>query len=309
MFQVLIFFLIIIFNLQKPSIQLDPNEFDKSPDITLVVKSSDISSNNEYTIEAYKSILNDKIINEKQTNKFGQLKWYSLGYPILIENNANKSVLNFINNDGDFYIKIEMLTQSQREKFKNKIKHQYDIDTISPDQIQPIIADEFTCSLDLKCNKNNLQTFNGECPNRREYPIRFDFKLPQNIDSSCLMQNINNLNFEFKIVKKFENYASNNNILDRIRMNNNNDFERSFILRSKDQFQISNQIEYEARLNKIEKKLDEFNNTLFKLFNSASKLTNNYTINPSSNLINDNKKGNKYPTCKLNIFSTYFHLS
>ncbi len=227
------------------------NEFDKNSDITIVIK-SEYALNTEYVIEAFKSVLNDKIINEKQANKYGQLKWYSLGYPILIEN-TNKSVLNYLSHTR-FYIKIKMLTDYHRQKIKNEIKQKYDID-IEEDQIVSIIPDEYSCNLELKCNNTYLQTLSGECLNLREFPIRFDFKQNQEFDQGCLTKNLNNLEFDFKIIKKFEN--SENNVLNRIRIDNSNDFQQSFVLRNKDSLHISNEIDYETRLiNKIEKKFN-----------------------------------------------------
>jgi hypothetical protein len=56
------------------------------------------------------------------------------------------------------------------------------------------------------------------------------FKQNQEFDQGFLTKNLNNLEIDFKIIKKFE--SSENNLLNRIRINNSNDFQRSFVLRN-----------------------------------------------------------------------------
>lgn len=145
--------------------------FDINSDLNIEVEQSDGTLS---YLEAFKSSVNDKIIAEANPSKYGQLHWFSLGYPRLktISSQTNISLPLKITTKG-FYILVEMLTQSQRGLFKEKIKRKYGLD-VEEDQITNLVPGQFECFIDIECDECEY-TLRGRAFHFRDFPIRVEF--------------------------------------------------------------------------------------------------------------------------------------
>ena len=73
-------------------------EFD-FPDLTTSYE----TDQNQFQIEAFKSSFNDKLIQKNQTGFHKQLKWVSLGNPMLIKTTQNNISSLFHDSSDGFY--------------------------------------------------------------------------------------------------------------------------------------------------------------------------------------------------------------
>jgi hypothetical protein len=73
------------------------------------------TDNGWISLEAFKSSLNDLIIQANDVNKYGQLNWLSIGYPQLVltpnPTNASRNQMFIFKPEG-FYVRAEMAHQS-----------------------------------------------------------------------------------------------------------------------------------------------------------------------------------------------------
>ncbi len=76
-------------------------------------------------MQAFKSKLNDEIIEKNKIKEFSRLKWVSIGKPKLIKtsniNQKNVTQIFHLNDEG-FYAFIAMLTKKQRQMLLEAIK-------------------------------------------------------------------------------------------------------------------------------------------------------------------------------------------
>jgi hypothetical protein len=133
----------------------------------LIVSDSHGSLN--YILEAYKSSINDKIIQNKIASNYSQLKWFSYGYPRLIT--INGSAIN--STPKGFFILTEMLSNRHRRLFRQEIKQQYSID-VHKEQIKDLTPASFECTMHLKCYEEFNLT--GKVLDLHVLPYRVDFE-------------------------------------------------------------------------------------------------------------------------------------
>ena len=78
----------------------------------------------EVDVEAYHSKENDEILIENNPKKYRHLRWFSIGYTIIVESESNfnrtKSLFHFTSKG--FYASIQMLTNGQKRMLMNEIK-------------------------------------------------------------------------------------------------------------------------------------------------------------------------------------------
>ena len=101
----------------------------------------------EIYIEAYHSQENERILSENDVQNFKNLKWYSIGYPVLIENevstlNSSKTLFRLTENKA--YASVQMLTIQQKELFVKQIKETRKVDVLI-DQIEEFKLSKFYC--------------------------------------------------------------------------------------------------------------------------------------------------------------------
>lgn len=156
------------------------------------------------SIEAFKSSLNDKIIEGKQASNYGQLNWLSIGHPALVlspnVSNSQQYVLFNFSPEG-FYTRVDMLTTEQRNLFKSVVKRKYNID-IKVEQIVSLIPSMFTCQFTFYAENGEKLLITGEVKQLNVIPYRLFFSAPQNSKESVafrkrLANDVNNLDIEF----------------------------------------------------------------------------------------------------------------
>lgn len=136
-------------------------------------------------LEAFKSSLNDLIIEQKQTTKYGQLNWLSIGNPTLIR--APKSNGSFTLQPYGFDIYVDMLTQSQRTIFKDLVKRKYDID-VKEEQIVSLTLAKFACQIELYTSNGDRVLLSGQVTELNRYPLKVIFKAPVNSKERTLFE-------------------------------------------------------------------------------------------------------------------------
>ena len=101
-------------------------------------------------LEAYHSKENDEILMGKHTQKYRHLKWFSIGYPIIVESESkltkNKSLFHFTSKG--FYASIQMLTNGQKRMIMNEIKKIHNV-SVAMNQVVELKPDNFECELEL----------------------------------------------------------------------------------------------------------------------------------------------------------------
>ena len=112
--------------------------------------SYDFNINNGFVhLEAFKSEQNNVIIDKKLIERYGQLRWGSIGYPqITINKESDNSSINqiFEMRPEGFSIKVETLTDRHRILFTELINETYDIN-VKPRQILSLVSTNFDCQL------------------------------------------------------------------------------------------------------------------------------------------------------------------
>ena len=97
-------------------------------------------------LEAYKSPENDLILKERNTQNYQQLKWYSIGNPLLVKLKSNDSEGIFQFNRRGFNARIDMLTDTHKQLLIEKVRRVYNV-TIGLDQIDHLILSSFSCEI------------------------------------------------------------------------------------------------------------------------------------------------------------------
>ena len=101
-------------------------------------------------LEAYHSKENKEILKEKNSQEYRHLKWFSIGYPIIVESESkltkNKSLFHFTSKG--FYASIQMLTNGQKRMIMNEIKKTHNV-RVKKNQIVELKLDKFKCEFEL----------------------------------------------------------------------------------------------------------------------------------------------------------------
>ena len=129
-------------------------------------------------LEAFKSSLNDLIIDQNSSDKFGQLNWLSIGYPkhVLILNRQKAYSLFSLKQEG-FDISVDMLTNSYRNLFINVVKRKYNLE-VKPEQIVNLIPAKFECQLVFYDDEGDKILINGKVTQLTSFPLKVSFMSP-----------------------------------------------------------------------------------------------------------------------------------
>ena len=144
----------------------------------------------EIHLEAFKAYSNDIILSEKDSSKYGQLVWYSVGYPkIEIRKSTNEQNFNntsiFTFNQKGFSMRVQMLNIEHKLEFVKLIKRKYQID-VDPSQIVNLAPTQFECKTSFYSSEKSKEiSINGLVKNFQEYPLKVDFYAPKAKKCQC----------------------------------------------------------------------------------------------------------------------------
>lgn len=127
-------------------------------------------------LEAFKSSLNNVIIDKKDSLKYGQLNWLSIGYPTLVMQPKNGTNVTFNLKPEGFDVKIDMLTSSHKLIFKNVVKRKYNIN-IKEEQIVSLVPAKLTCQIEFTANTERM-LINGQVIQLNRFPLKVSFSAP-----------------------------------------------------------------------------------------------------------------------------------
>ena len=175
---------IIITALLIVSLQLNEIVHGQSDGNNIVFDLADLTvdyqtDNGWISLEAFKSSINDLIIQANDLNKYGQLNWLSIGYPqlVLTPNPTNKSLNQmFIFKPEGFYVRVEMLTNLQRKLFQGVVQRKYNI-PISTEQIVNLVPSKFECSMNFYVDSKRI-LINGKVNQFNTFPLKIEFAAP-----------------------------------------------------------------------------------------------------------------------------------
>jgi hypothetical protein len=157
------------------------NVFDIHSDLSVEVETQD-GSEQTHILEAFKSNLNEDIIQARNRDRYSELAWYSIGCPNLIAFpakqkpttnalNQTQTLINF--NRNGFFILVEMLNKEHKKLFVQEVKRKYAID-VSDKQINNLIPHTFKCTLEIDCAEfgAGLYTIEGQVDQLRRVSKR-----------------------------------------------------------------------------------------------------------------------------------------
>ena len=109
----------------------------------------DFNINNEtILLEAYHSERNIKIIQGGRKDIYQLLKWYSIGHPVLVESQFNKTKKLFHFTPTGFHASVQMLTKEHKKLLAQKAQEKYNY-SAKFYQIEEMKLNEFKCQLNL----------------------------------------------------------------------------------------------------------------------------------------------------------------
>lgn len=170
---ILAFFLSLIANLSYQQSNINNIVFDLA-DLTIDYE----TDSGVLHLEAFKSSLNDVIIESKATDKYGQLNWLSIGHPKLVLTPTVYKNYSLFNLKPEGYdISVELLTHNYRNLFKDVVKRKYNID-IKPEQIVSLIPAKFECKIAFYNEDQTKILINGKAIQLSSFPLRVSFSAP-----------------------------------------------------------------------------------------------------------------------------------
>jgi hypothetical protein len=175
-----------------------------------------VANGKEITLEAYHTEQNQRILSENNTNKYRNLKWYSLGSPIIIEseskiNKSKKSVFHFTQKG--FYAIIKMLTNGQKRSIIEEIKKVYNI-SIEMHQIIELKPNKFECELEINGDtEDEISILQGSVVSfKSSSQLKLEFRASnneQNWMKNYLPERIKDLEFYCEISSKENGFENN----------------------------------------------------------------------------------------------------
>ena len=136
-------------------------------------------------IRAYPSINNNEILKGKDTSRFGELVWHSIGSPTLLNFHSKKSSFSildvFIITHNGFFLQIELLTETQRELLKEAVKSKYGID-VKTSQIHDLIPSKLKCKTEVTCSNGTILKLYGEALDLEHNPLNVQFVAPMGFE-------------------------------------------------------------------------------------------------------------------------------
>ena len=173
----------------------------------LTIDHTDLVNSKIVQLEAFKLSTNDVILNDRDSTKYSQLKWYSIGYPKILmrkpDNGEINSLSMFTFKKNGFSIRVQMLIEGHKMEFVKSIKEKYGI-VINTNQIVNLAPTNLACKLKFYSDDREIQLL-GLVKNFQEYPLNIDFVAPKftnKCSDRCLFEQYiqndeNSLNLEF----------------------------------------------------------------------------------------------------------------
>ncbi|CAF1031917.1 unnamed protein product, partial [Brachionus calyciflorus] len=141
-------------------------------------------------LEAFKTSINDKILESNDSVNYGRLNWVSVGYPTLVE--YKTTGYRFYPRSEGFEIRLEFLTEELKNIFVETVERKYKI-RIIPEQIVTLKPDKFVCLAKIYDIDNDIEyEFDGKAFEMTRFPLRVFFKLPPG--AKKLFENISKSN-------------------------------------------------------------------------------------------------------------------
>ena len=140
----LLIFLITEFTLFCKSSENFESKAFQEPDLTVDF----VHDGGVVQLTAFKSPENDKILAENNSKNYGKLKWYSIGYPLLVKTKSKENEFFFHFTRSGFNARIQMLTNEHKRLFIDQVKNVYNI-SIRIDQIDHLILSSLKCSIPM----------------------------------------------------------------------------------------------------------------------------------------------------------------
>lgn len=131
------------------------------------------------SLEAFKSSLNDVILEKNEPTKFGQLSWLSIGNPELTRSQVTSSTSTsslFVFRPEGFYVKCHTLTDSHRALFQDVVYRKYGVN-VTKSQIVNLVPARFECSI-LFYDNQIKYIVNGKASRLGVTPLKIDFSAP-----------------------------------------------------------------------------------------------------------------------------------
>jgi hypothetical protein len=147
------------------------------------------------SIDVFKSTKNDAIIGKNDVTKFNQLEWVSIGDPHLYQDD-NRPIGSL-----GFYIKIQMLSNSDKDRIQDMIKEKHNI-TVNTNQIRTKKINQMECTIQFEkdnlkgtvkhYNQNPLEVYFNYKEDSKELNSFLKFikeNYNEDLNVSCLIQN------------------------------------------------------------------------------------------------------------------------
>ena len=140
--------------------------------VILVINDHDVD------LEAYHSKENKEIIKAKNPQEYRNLRWLSIGYPIIVESESKiektKSLFHFTSKL--FYASIQMLTNGHKRMIINEIKNIHNV-SVEMSQIVELNPDKFECELELIGDSEEESSIvKGKVKSYKLTPLRIEFE-------------------------------------------------------------------------------------------------------------------------------------
>ena len=134
-------------------------------------------------LEAFKSLGNDPITQNRTKEEYSRLHWVSLGFPRLIATPLSKNSSEnrlFSWSSAGFYASVETLNEAHKDHLKEKIHRQYKLN-VSTAQIASLTLEKFEYRFKLEClgnqsNKSVFVEFTGKVDDPQNIPLRVNFQ-------------------------------------------------------------------------------------------------------------------------------------
>lgn len=135
------------------------------------------------SFEVYHTKENEKLLNKTNRNN-KKLKWYSIGYPIIIESESklkseNKSLFHFTQNS--IYASVQLLTETQKKMIVEEIKLIYNV-SVDLQQVNELKLTDFYCNLyfDGDGDGDDESSLFGSVESFKVSPLRIEFEASSN---------------------------------------------------------------------------------------------------------------------------------
>lgn len=148
------------------------------PDLTVQYSHQNVV----YQLEAFKTSANDRILEEKDPSKYGQLLWVSLGHPLIYKSTfkTEEKPQFFHFNNERFYTYLSMLETTHKQIFVDTVLQKHNV-SISLSQIVLLPLSQLNCKIRFNANDGRKIIFSGEVTDFKTMPLQIDFWIPSQV--------------------------------------------------------------------------------------------------------------------------------